>query len=122
MKVSRLLFVISFMLVLPFATNVEAQNAKKKVWDSAKKTWVWVEKKVAKNVEKKALERSEHKVRPHVAVVDCNRCSGYGKVQVTIPVTVWNPYYQCYQTQYQTQIQVCAQCQGSGKVYQKVYY
>lgn len=118
MKSTKFLIAIFAMFMLSFATNVDAQNAKKKVWDSAKKAWVWVEERI----EKKALERSEHRVRPHVVTVPCDYCSGYGKVQVNVPVTVWNPYYQCYQTQYQTQIQYCAKCQGSGKIHQKVYY
>lgn len=118
MKSGNILIVIVAAFMLSFATNVEAQNARKKVWDSAKKAWVWVEERI----EKKALEKSEHRVRPHVVTITCDWCSGSGKVQVTVPVTVWNPYYQCYQTQYQTQIQYCAKCQGSGRVYQKVYY
>lgn len=104
------------MFMISFATNVEAQNARKKVWDSAKKAWVWVEEKM----EKAALEK--HRVRPHTVTVPCDRCWGAGKFQVTVPVTVWNPYYQCFQTQYQTQIQYCAKCQGGGWIRHKVYY
>lgn len=118
MKSSNFLIVIVAMFMLSFATNVEAQNARKKIWDSAKKAWVWVEERI----EKKALEKSEHKVRPRTVPVHCDLCSGSGKVQVTVPVNVWNPYYQCYQTQYQTLIQYCAKCQGSGWIHQKVYY
>ena len=120
MKLSKILVCFFAALMLINSTDVEAQS-KKKVWDATKKAWVWVEKKVEKRIEKGGFG-SRHKIKSHQIDVDCDQCSGFGRVQVTVPVTVWNPYYQCYQTQNQVQIQTCSRCFGRGKIQKTIYY
>lgn len=46
------------------------------------------------------------KVRPRTTTsyVTCGACNGNGRV------SVWNPYYQCYQTS------TCNRCSGTGRV------
>lgn len=98
------------------STNVEAQS-KKKFCDVIKKVWVCGKKRINGRAKGSGRPRM-----PHMIKVDCNQCFGSGNVEVTVPVTIWNPYYQCYQTQNQLQIQECAICYGSGKIQKRVVY
>lgn len=64
-----------------------------------------VKKTPKKAVTKTRVKKTpKYRPRPKTSYVDCGRCDGKGKV------SVWDSYYQCYQTQ------TCSRCNGTGRV------
>ena len=111
MIIMKKIKIIALILLLCTFTEAYPQNVRKKVWDAVRKTWTWVVEKEPKK-----------KIKPHYVKVNCGVCNGNGKIIVTVPIQVWNPYYQMYQTQYRQQVQWCTTCGGSGKITKKYYY
>lgn len=98
MKKLFLLMVCIGLFVCTPKANAQAAKAGKFISTLVKKT---PKKAISKT---KIKTTPKYKPRPRVSYVDCGNCNGKGKV------SVWNSYYQCFQTQN------CPRCGGTGKV------
>lgn len=97
MKHLFLLMVCASILVC--TPEVHAQTAAK-----AGKAIKALVKKTPKKAVNKTKIKTTPKLHPKTFYVECGKCNGKGKY------SVWNSYYQCYQTQ------TCSRCNGTGRV------
>ena len=98
MKLLRCIIIIASIMM--FAYNGEAVAQASKIGKVAKEAV----KKAKKS--KSSSGSSSTKVKPKVKIKtkECPTCKGERKV------TVWNPYYNCYETK------TCSRCNGIGRV------